>query len=325
MRRIALSSELTIPHLLEWQDAQPVLRDHFAQLLLRLAQGDLMGSLELASQAYGVARQGLDRYGEALALVFRAEICRRLERWEDSLDAIRNALNWLELRVAPVAHYHEAIAVYLEGIVHFVLRSDAKVVETFTYSQSVLAESERHWGFEQNVGRVDDCRNVIRWMSQILEIQSALEPGDAVVILPVYELVNRTLVRTEAVALHSFQVTLPVEVVARYLPAGYRALQLDALSFLYVQSQAEYLAVRIPEDGAVLSQGRKGDLLVIEITAASHTDAGLVLTSDKPFFRRVDGRVEFRAVSRGSSRQAGFATTGQVGIPRILVREGDEQ
>jgi len=62
-----------------------------------------------------------DRYAGALAIVLRAEALGRVARREESLDAIRRALHRLELRVSLVARYNEGVAVYLAGVVHYVL------------------------------------------------------------------------------------------------------------------------------------------------------------------------------------------------------------
>lgn len=63
---------------------------------------------------------------------------------------------------SPVARYDEGVAVYLEGVVHYVLRAEEKVAVTFAYAQGGLADSEHHWGFEHNDGRAVDCQDIIR-------------------------------------------------------------------------------------------------------------------------------------------------------------------
>jgi hypothetical protein len=327
MRWVSLPEELALPHLLELgdYDLSTVYRDLFLQVLTRLRQGQLHTALALSEQAYASIKGDRDRYGQSLALVLRAEVLRRLQRWEESLDAIRGALRWLELRGSPVACYNEAVAVYLEGIIHCTLRADEKVLETFAYAQEALVDRERYWGFEHHDMRVADCRNVIRWMSGLLDLLHTTRSDEPVMILPVYEFVNTLLIRTDVVAFEPYQVMVPAQVLAPYLPDYLHPVQLDTLSVLNLRPQTTYIGVRIPEDGYMVRQGCKGDLLIVEATTPRPAEAmtpqsaegTLMLTSDKPFIRRRDGRVEFRPALPGVPQ----STRGWVGIPRLLIRE----
>jgi hypothetical protein len=226
----------------------------------------------------------------------------------------------LELRASPVAHYNEAVAVYLEGVIHCTLRADEKVLETFAYAQEAFVESGRHWGFEQHDVRVADCRNVIRWMNGLLDLLATTRSDEPVVILPVYEFVNTTLIRTGVTAIEPYQVMVPGQIIAPYLPDHIHPLQMDTLSLLDLRPQTTYIGVRIPEDAYMVDPGRKGDLLIVEATAPQPADGTLALTSDRPFVRRRDGRVEFRPALRGVPQ----STRGWVGIPRVLIRDRED-
>ncbi|MGC9346891.1 MAG: hypothetical protein ACP5JG_02030 [Anaerolineae bacterium] len=320
MRWISLPEELALPHLLELQDTQLYLRDAFSQILTLLRTAHFESALRLSERAYTLAYRKRDRAAQPLALLLRAGVCWRLGRWEDALDAIRHALGYLELQVSPTAHYNEALAVYAEGLLHWVLRADEKVVETFAYAHQGLVESERYWGFEQNAGRVAACRDVIRWMSSLLDALDPLDSSEVTVILPVYEFVNGRWIRTDIKRVGPYQVAIPAEVVARYLPSTYVPIQLDTLLFFPLNPSSIYIAVRIPADSQMLSQGRRGDLLVVETVVPRSLNEELVLTSEKPFVRRSDGRVEFRPAFRDGAEPA----ERLVGIPRVLIREGDE-
>ncbi len=323
MRWISLPKDLALPHLLDLQTVPLPLGDRFRQLLVYLDGGAYDVTLVQAEQAFTLAKRKFDRYGQALALLYEAEALRCLMRWEESLDCIRNALRWLELQVAPVARYNEAIAVYQEGLIHFSLKATERVVETFTYAQYVLDESQRHWGREENPGRVSDCRNAARWMAKLLEVQESLAPGEVVAVLPVYEFVSHVPIRTDAVAIKTTWVGVPGEILARYLPPTIVALQLGEIPFPYLRPLGPYVAIRIPEAGTLWSQGRTGDLLIVEVTGSSSAADELVLTADRPFVRRSDGRVEFRSYSQDASGAQWSSGQGLIGIPRILLREED--
>lgn len=320
MRWICLPEELALPHLLELQDVPTPQRHLLAQLKVRLKEGAFESALTLAEQAYALAYRTPHRVSEALALLFRADIYRRMHHWEDALDAIHYALRWLEHQVSPVARYNEAVSVYVEGLVHATLQADQKVLETFAYAHQGLVASEQHWVFEQNMDRAADSRSVRRWMSQILDKQTTTLSSEISLLLPVYELVDDRSVCTDVVVLQPFQVTIPSDVMARYLPANYVPVQMDALPFLQLDPQVSYFAVRIPEDGYILRTACRGDLLIVEATTPELSEGGLTLTSDKPFVRQDDDRVAFRPAVRNGEQSA----KGLAGIPRLLIKGGED-
>jgi hypothetical protein len=318
---VSVPWELASVHLLELQDVPPLLRDHFSHSAGLIERGQLVQALAAVDQLAEIAAAQRDRYTGALALVLRADVLRRMARWEGSLDAIRRALHRLELRVSPVARYNEGVAVYLEGVVHYMLRAEEKVVATFAYAQEVLADSERHWGFEHNDARAADCRDIVRWMRRLMELQAEVGFGDVAMVMPVYELVNRTVVRTDAAVVYPLQIMIPDRVVAEYSPPEVRPVQLDVISLLVPHPQTQYVAIRVPKDEPGVGLGREGDLLIIEVTGSSSASGELILTSDKPFVRRQDGRVEFRSSARRNDLGADHARSGLMGIPRVLIRE----
>jgi hypothetical protein len=351
---ISLPQELALPHLIDLQGVSPPLRDRLAEVQLQFAQGDPEAVPASAERCYGMAKRGFDRYGEALALVLLAEAYRRLAFWEDGLDAIRHALRRLELQVAPVCRYNEALTVYLEGVIHFTLHSRARTVQTFAYAQHLLAESEHTWGREGHAGRVADCRNVVRWMAQLLDIQETLQARDCVAVLPVYEIVNRALIRTDALAVRASSVVMPAEALMPYLPSRSDASRRDALAgdvlpeghaacgwgegdpdalpmhvavlpFPYLDPAASYVAVRAPVGETAWGEGRKGECLIIEVTGAGEPVGERGLISDVPFVRRGDGRIAMKIGFPEATDTVWPEGGGFVGIPRVLIREGDQR
>jgi len=320
MSRVSVPWELTPLHLLELQDVTPALADQLRHSAELVSQGDLTAAQRAVDQLLRAASARRDRYVGALGLVLGAELFRRLARWEDCLDAIRRGLHWLESRVSPVARYNEGVAVYLEGIAHYVLGAEEKVAVTFAYAQETLSVSERHWGFEHSDARAADCRNVIRWMRRLMELRDTAHSGDVALVVPVYEVVNRTAVRTDAAAIPLCQVTIPSEVLAKYAPSEITPILPDAVTVLTPRPYVQYAAIRITQDGPDF--GREGDLLVVEITGSGLSSGELVLTSDTPFVRRDNGRVELRSSARRSVLGMQLAGSGLMGIPRVLIREG---
>jgi hypothetical protein len=323
MLLISIPDELALPYLLELRDLSPAMRSLCADAWQQLADGDLAGALSVTDRSLALTTSRADRYGSAIALLVRAEAFRLGQRWENSLDAIRRALQWLEVRIAPVARYNEAVAVYLEGTIHLTLRARQKVVETFAYARDLLRDSERHWIFEQATGRATDCRRVAQWMSQLLVFADGDVPDEPTWILPVYELIGGALVQMDVLAVQPYQAIIPSEIMGTYLPSRFIPVQIDAVPFLSLNPSRRYVAVRIPEDGYALFQANYGDLLIVELTGSLAADQGLTLTDDRPFTRSPDGRVVYRSVASGHSSPGGL-NRGVVGIPRVIVREARE-
>lgn len=327
MYLICVPEELSLLHLIEFESSPytvtEVLGTRSRQLIYA---GNLEAALDLAETAYSAARGQRDRYGAALATLFRAEILRRQSRWEDALDALQAALHDLALEVTPTAAYNEGLASYAAGLIHYMLRSAEKTLRAFGQAHQRLVESQRFWGFTGRQARASDCQNVIRWMAQLQDVQDTLPPDEFAMLVPVYERVNHALVRTQVLPLVPFQVSLPADLLAPYLPSAYIPLELDALPFLQFSPHSHYIALRYPEPAdhrlsgglhEVALEGKPGDLLLVELTTLAPVSAGLILSQDRPFVRRTDGRVLFRP--------QGEEIEECVGIPRLLIRKEREE
>lgn len=322
MRWISLPYELALPHLLHIHDLSVTLRGFLGESAFQIEAGAFDAAFEEIRQAYTLAKSRLDRYGQSLALLFRAETFRRMLCWEDCLDSIRGALYWLELSASPVGRYNEAVAAYLEGVVHWTLCAEDKMVQTFAYAQETLVESEQYWEYERHEGRAADCRDLTRWIDHLLKIRRTLVYGEATVVIPVYEFVNTTRIRTGAFAIPPFDVRIPVDAARHCLPANCLPVDLEAYLSPSLSPYARYAAVRFISEGQWLPEGKVGDLLVVEVTGASSHPSELLLVSGRSFSRRVDGRIEFEPALAPVPSRAHPSERGIVGIPRILIREG---
>ncbi|MFN2110591.1 MAG: hypothetical protein ACK2UI_13085, partial [Anaerolineae bacterium] len=136
--------------------------------------------------------------------------------------------------------------------------------------------------------------------------------GELVMIVPVYEMVNRTLVLIDALSITPFLVQLPRDAIATYLPEDYIPLDIEAVLFLQLWPDVHYLALRILRDGELVRRSRVGDMLLIEATS-SVPPQEVTLTRDMPFVRRTDGKIIF-----GPYEQQNEISSG---IPRILIRK----
>lgn len=318
MRLVFVPTELTPRHLVALREIPTPLAEQLQETVGQsIDNGQYDEALAAAARVFTGARAARERHAAALALLYQAEALRRLQRWEEALDYTRRALTSLRAEVSQVAAYNKAVALYFEGLIHFVLRADDKALQVFVAAQDALVESERFWGFENNTRRVVDCRNLTRWMSNLLELPSRMPPGELVLIVPVYELVNQTLVRISAMIVTPFQVMLPSEALGEYLPSNYIPLYIETLPFLQLRPDARYLALKIPVDGELIRQSRAGDVLLMEAASPGLPTREVVLSQDAPFVRRTDGRILF-----GPYEQA---NEGFVGIPRVLIREKEEE
>lgn len=309
MRWISLPDELSLSRLLDVRDVIRPNRDALGVALQQLQEGRPDLALLTAGRAFGQAKHLRDRHGQALALLCQAEAYRCLGRWEEGLDAIRTALHWLELQVAAVAHYNEAIAVYVEGVIHFTLGARERMVETFAYAQHVLGESERHWSFEHNDARSSDCRNVVGWIGDLLDVQKALSSPGLTAVLPVYTAAEGGLVRTGAVAVESVRATLPSEVLSRYLPLDLQPGQTGDCGFPYLNPASRYVAVQTATRDTAPGEGEAYLVIVEREAAGSIAGRRFALAGESPS-------------TGGEGAEVLLERLKDLGIPRAVIRRG---
>lgn len=314
MRLAYVPEELTPLHLAVLQDVPSLLQELFDQARGHVERGDRTAAHTLIDRVHATAWGKRDRATAGLGRLYKADVFRHQHRWENSLEAVRQAIAWLRQQVTPVAHYNEGIATYLEGLIHFTLAADEKALQTLSRAQELLAEGENYWWFREDSDRGADCVNVRRWIKGLLKIQTDLPSDKPIVLLPVYELVNRNLVYLDIVMMSPFQVTLSAEGLRPHLPARYIPLGPMPVSLLHLDPKAQYRALRIPEEDCdLIERGRAGDLLVLRTTlpGSDVEEQGVHMTH--PFTRRDDGRIVVHPTRRASK--------GWVGVPLMLIRE----
>ena len=320
MRLIYVPEELTLFNLLELREVPASLGDVLAEQGCKaVSRGRFEEAQAAVEGVIATAKTQRHQAAFAIALLYKAEILRRLQRWEDALEFTLRALQGLRAQVSQTAAYNRAVALSFEGLIHLVLRADDKVLLAFASAQDGLDESERYWGFEKNHARAVDCRNLARWMANLLDLLPDMPPGELTMVVPVYELVNQTPVRTSVMTVAPYQVALSGDVLRDYLPPHLIPIEIDTLPFLQLRPDAHYLALKIPSDSDFAPCSRAGDVLLLEVASPVPLTREVILSSDAPFIRRTDGHVQFRP-----RRQE---TGSFVGIPRVLIRakeDGDE-
>ncbi|HOT93360.1 MAG TPA: hypothetical protein PLJ78_16565 [Anaerolineae bacterium] len=316
MRLVYVPEELTPLYLLELREIPVFFRDRLQdEVQHRYDAGQWEEALAFTEQLSSAAMEGHDEYTAALITLYKADMLRRLQRWAEALEHTYHALTRLHWEVTQVAGYNRAVALYFIGLLYFILRADAKTLRAFTEAQEILNESERYWGFENNVARVAACRDMSRWMSTLLALPSRMPPGEWVMIVPVYELENQTLLRTGVTTVTPFQIMLPAEQLGDYLPSNYIPLEIEPLPFLQLRPDARYMALKILTDGDFIEQSRVGDIILVEVVSPAPITHVAAPTLEAPFVRRPDGRIRF----------APHKQTGGGWIPRVLIREEEEE
>ena len=313
MRLVSIPIGLTPHSLLALRGISTSLTDQLNDKINQsIDSGRYEDALRTAEQIFPTARSMRDQNAQALVYLYQAEVLHRMLRWEEALEHTRQALSWLNTEVTQVAGYNKAVALYFEGLLHFILRADAHALQAFNAAQEALVESERFWEFEKNITRCTNCRTLTRWISKLQRLTSDAPSGELVMIVPVYEMVNRTLVLIDALSITPFLVQLPRDAIATYLPEDYIPLDIEAVLFLQLWPDVHYLALRILHDGELVRRSRVGDMLLIEATS-SVPPQEVTLTRDMPFVRRTDGKIIF-----GPYEQQNEISSG---IPRILIRK----
>jgi hypothetical protein len=179
----------------------------------------------------------------------------------------------------------------------------------------LLQDAELHWEFHNNTARVGDCQNLGRWIRNLLDLRHAQPPGEIALVLPLYEMINLTLIRTNTIMLNPFQLPIPSEVLAPYMPSGYYPIEVDSLPMLYLKPSIHYIAFKVPECGYLLAESRAGDVLLLEVVSPALPLTKLTLSLDRPFIRQHSGHIYFRPQQQ--------TTDGILAIPRFLIREED--
>jgi tetratricopeptide (TPR) repeat protein len=316
MRLVSIPVGLTPRHLLALRGMSTFMADQLHDTISQsIDSGHYDETIKMTEQIFPTARSARDPNAQALVYLYEAEALYRMVRLEEALEHTRQALSWLHAEVTQVASYNKAVALYFEGLLHFILRADAHALQAFNAAQEALVDSERFWDFEKNVIRSTACRTLARWMSKLVNLTSSTPPGDLVMIIPVFEMVNRTLVLIDALPISPFLVQLPRDALNAYLPENYVPLEIEAVLFLQLWPEVHYLALKILRDGQLVRQSRTGDMLLIEATSPVPPQE-VTLTRNMPFVRRTDGRIIFGPYEQQSEIFSG--------IPRILIQKETE-
>ncbi len=316
MRIVSIPVGLTPHHLLAPRGISAFMTDQLTGPISQNIDGGRYDEVVIAAeQLFPTARSARDPNAQALVYLYQAEALYRLMRLEEALEHAQQASVWLRSEVTQVATYNRGVSLYFEGLLHFILRADAHAMHAFNAAQEALVQSERFWDFEQNIIRSTACRTLARWMSRLLNLTAITPPGELVMIVPVYEMVNRTLTLVDAVPVTPFLVQLPKEALDAYLPANYVPLEIEALLFLQLWPDVHYLALRISRKGELVRQSQAGDILLIE-AASPVSPQEITLTRDMPFVRRADGKIIF-----GPYEQQDEIFSG---IPRLLIKKGNK-
>lgn len=313
MRIVSIPVGLTPHHLLALRGISTFMADQLTGPISQsINSGHYDEAVNKTEQLFPTARNARDPNAQALVYLYQAEALYRLMRLEEALEHTRQAAVWLRSEVTQVATYNQAVALYFEGLLHFILRADTHALHAFNTAQEALVQSERFWDFEQDAIRSTTCRTLARWMSTLRNLTGSTPPGE-LMIVPVYEMVNRTLTLVDAVPVTPFLVQLPKDALAAYLPENYVPLEIEAVLFLQLWPDVHYLALRILRKGELVRQSQVGDILLIEATS-SVSPQEITLTRDMPFVRRADGKIIF-----GPYEQQDEIFSG---IPRLLIKKG---
>ena len=124
------------------------------------------------------------------------------------------------------------------------------------------------------------------------------------------------MVRTGAEPVYPLQAPIPAELVADYLPDRYVPIVNQTTSFLSLDPQANYLAIRNFLSEAILGQKLERGLYIFEVVNPVVLGTEVKLAAERPFVRIAEGQIAFRPVADDEQRFRG--------ILRMLIREGSE-
>ncbi len=305
MRYLFTPEELTVPALLTLdtlvEEARRYLQDIF---IARLDRGQVTAALDELSALEEVAWNQRARYTFAFYALYRAESLRRLCRWEEALAELKRALPWLQSRVDTDARYDEAIALYLEGVLHYRLHAEQAAREALLRAQALLHRSEEDWRYRLEDLKLATARRLSRWIDGLLSLQAETPPMTRHLIIPLY-LPPASFPTIEPVVIPAEGGTLTVA------DRAYRCrLLVEEERCLCPFCDAFYFALRLGEGEAPhLPDGRPGDLVVMAWMAPYPLRADVAFAL-RGFRRYPDGRIVWEDESHPVLKLGG--------LPRML-------
>jgi hypothetical protein len=327
MRRIFIPEELTPLYLIEPAEMPSPLREMLPSPELPLWDRETIQKTLTSAEALFTAAWGeRERYAAALVRLYQADLLNRQERWEEALDATREASGWLKLQVSQRARYNEAIATYFEGTVHYILHADQQATQAFIHAQKLLQENERFWKLQGENAHIEDCHNVIRWITQLLSLRSQTEPGgNEVMIVPLYELESQVpKVRISASAVPLLTLSMPVELVhyqeanAAFLPSD-----INVVTFPAPSAKQFYFAVKARTDGEFFPESKAGGHLLVEATSATMPTVDTIetlLNTKHGVLRKADGIINLQFYFAVKTRADGEFVSENKTDDHLLVK-----
>jgi len=315
MRRIFVPYELTPLHLANFAEVSPTLKrllptGEYPPFELSITIEDALSAFE---QALSVVQRRHKKKSEALIHLCQADLLWRLGRWEESLDTVRIATKKFEFEIGRIVSYNQAIAVYFEGILHYVLHADEKALQTFARAQEMLQENEQDLSCDGEDEWAENCRDVERWISQLLQLRTQSLPGADVMIVPVYEYGDQNARATiNALSVSLATMYLPAQLLGTCASIGWIPLEIDTVPLLNISPGSHYFALKIKEDKEFVPESRAGDALLMEVLLPTALTAEGLLNTEQPFIRRPNGKIFFKPLRQNSGEF--------VGVPRVLLR-----
>jgi len=315
MRRVFVPYELTPLHLVNFTEVSPTFKrllpmGEYPPCELSIT---IEAALSASEQALSVAQHQRKKESEAIIHLCQADLLWRLERWEESLDATRMAIRKFEIEISRTASYNQAIAVYFEGILHYILHADEKAIQTFAHAQKMLQENELDWAYDEEDEYAENCQDVARWINQLLQLRTQSLPGSDVMIVPVYEYGDQdTRATISALVVPLATMYLPAQMLGTHAVRGWIPLEIDTVPLLRISPGSYYFALKIKENGELVPESRAGDTVLMEVLLPTALTAEELRNTEQPFVRRLDSKIVFKPLRQN---------TGEfVGVPRALFR-----
>ena len=315
MRHVFIPYELTPLYLVNSTEVSSIFKrllpmGKYPPLELSTALED---ALSISRQALSVAQHQHKKESAALIYLCQADLLWRLERWEESLDATRMAVRKFEIEISCTASYNQAIAVYFEGILHYILHADEKAILTFIRAQEILQENESDWAYDGEDEYAENCQDVVCWITQLLQLRTQSLPGADVMIVPVYEYGDQeTRATISALVVPLATMHLPPQLLGTHAAIGWIPLEIDTVPLLRISPGCYYFALKAKKDKYIVPESKAGDTVLMELLLPIALTAEELRNTEQPFVRRPDGKIVFKPLRQNSGEF--------VGVPRALLR-----
>jgi len=324
LRAVFVPEHLSTLYLIDWSGvSEPIEHAVADEVMPKIEEGILserpeaiQEALEWLDSQYEVLWQNGDRYAAALIQLCQSDLARRLGNWDRALEMSIAASTWVKLSFSQVASYNEAVSLYNQALVRAVVTPEKEynpALDLLKQAHSRFEEARQVSGYGGERSRWEKCNYIIGWIDSLKGLLLQSTPDDALMLIPVYAEQAQGQVRLDRAV---FVPERSGSLLSRVEDPEPRIIVLgeDMTRLPDWGPGDDYFGVRLSENGEMVSQSHKDDVLVLRRVTPLPL-AQPEAPAAQAFIRLPGGRVAFLSTPPLKGRHFWLA-----GIPQALLR-----